>query len=686
MIGTADQQTYRRAANAALVGLGVQFVLATAAALIGLWAQSPALHAATWHLCAGLPIWVVLLLIYHQHRIERTEALEAEQIIRRDQAAAAIFEEHADDLDLARRRLDRLYKWGLGIVSFVVAGFLLIAGGILLNHARTLLGGVRLSESNLLAQAVGAGVNLRWLMAIILPVAFVAFITARYMAGMTSAREFILLRGGASYLMGSFVIAGLLFLSVLAQVALGNREVLALMALVIPALMMLIGIEILLTFLLSAYRPRKAGEIARPAFDSRVLGLLTSPESLASIINEAINYQFGFEISRSWFYQVLSKAVTPLFIAGLLMLALVSCVVIVQPHEQAVISHRGNIARVVGSGLHLKMPWPLASARKYEVGRVHTLSVGSSKSKVGPNVAILWTNEHTEGQEQYLITVPPRAREPHDQQAGGTPGTSLLAAEISVQYRIRDLEKYLVSAGKPTAALENIADRITNQYFATHYQDDLLSGQRAEAGDTLRQRIQQEADRWGLGLEVTFVGFVGVHPPQKEEVAKSFHTQIGAIQERETLISEARRNANRTLAEVAGSADQAQAINSAILQLETLKADAAVTPEQLHDQETAIYDLLAAAQGEAAKLIFDARAYRWERAITERAKAEKFLAESLAFDKAPAYYRARRHLDALSAGLQEARKIITAAQGDKPIIRLDLKDDRTGLETILKPN
>ena len=66
-----DQQSYARAARAALVGLVVQFVLAAGMLLVGLYARSPALHAATWHLFGGLPIWGILLVIYHQHRIER---------------------------------------------------------------------------------------------------------------------------------------------------------------------------------------------------------------------------------------------------------------------------------------------------------------------------------------------------------------------------------------------------------------------------------------------------------------------------------------------------------------------------------------------------------------------------------------------------------------------------------------
>ena len=73
-----DELTYSRATTAALAGLAVQIVLCVATGLIGAWAQSPAIQAATWHIAGGIPIWIILAIIYQQHRVERTESLAAE--------------------------------------------------------------------------------------------------------------------------------------------------------------------------------------------------------------------------------------------------------------------------------------------------------------------------------------------------------------------------------------------------------------------------------------------------------------------------------------------------------------------------------------------------------------------------------------------------------------------------------
>ncbi len=688
-----------------MVGLAVQLILSLAMLVVGLWAQSPALTAATWHLFGGMPIWIILLLIYNQHRLERIEALETEQLARTDTEAAAIFDEHGIDLQLARRRLDRLYSWGLNAVSVLVAIYLLAIGlwRFLANY-QALYGDAPTGS------AIGDRARGGVLVCVAVAVAMTAFLVARYVSGMTRVREWQLLRGGAAYLMGNAAVAVLVIVASGVMVLFdGSDAVFKPLALAVPAIMALIGFECSVAFLLGAYRPRRPGEVPRPAFDSRVLGFLTSPESIGRIISETISYQFGFEISRSWFYRLLGKAITPMIAFGLFMLVLISSAVVVGPHEQAIITRFGRIVpydepagRVAfGPGLHLKLPWPISRAEKYAVGRIHQVSVGSITTKLKPGVAILWTNPHTEGPEQYLVTAPAPLR--YGREAGAaddnsadasTPGMSLVAAEVITQYRVSELGKYVNSAQDPEAMLTALADRCVSAYFVAQNIDALLTRGRLDAGDALKQQIQAAADAMGLGIEIVFVGITGIHPPQQSEVAAAFQEQIGALQERQSMIERAQQTAIETLAAVAGSRDQALATRNAIARLDQLKVElerrraAGDEPEalaqltrQIDEQTAEVERLLMAAQGEAAIAIYDARAYRWKIAITERAQAERFKSELLAYDRAPDYYRSRQYLNTLAEGLKDARKIIVNTDDERPIvIRLDLTDAASSLE------
>src|SRR5690606_605141 len=146
-----------------------------------------------------------------------------------------------------------------------------------------------------------------------------------------------------------------------------------------------------------------------------------------------------------------------------------------------------------------------------------------------------WTQEHLVN-EEYLITAPtPRAQPATAASNTTTEGrdlaVALLAAEVAVQYQIGDVDAY-VKAGDTDAQMREVltllADRCVSEYFVTHHVDELLTGGREEAGEQLRANIQRRADELNLGIKVKFVGLAGVHPPQKDEVAASFHKQISA--------------------------------------------------------------------------------------------------------------------------------------------------------------
>jgi len=52
---------------------------------------------------------------------------------------------------------------------------------------------------------------------------------------------------------------------------------------------------------------RVKGEIARSLYDSRLVGLLAQPEGLFTTATQALDYQFGFKVSETWFFKLLQK-------------------------------------------------------------------------------------------------------------------------------------------------------------------------------------------------------------------------------------------------------------------------------------------------------------------------------------------------------------------------------------------
>jgi len=682
---TDDQLAYRRGTTAAITGLVIQLVLTVGTALVGLWTQSPAVQAAAWHMLGGLPIWVVLALVYSQYEAERRETLASERVASQDPAASVLFGDLSDELQRSRQRLSNLLVYGLPAVSFAVAGYLIVAGASLLWRFARLAA----SDDPRAVTTVATTASPVGLLFISAAIAFVAFISARWISGYTRVRAWQLLRGGATYLMSCFVMAALVLVGAVVAALLDDTTFFRLVAVAVPAAMMLIGGEILLTSLLEAYRPKRPGEIPRPAFDSRMLGLLTAAEPLGKVVGELINYQFGVEVSRSWLYRLLGRAVTPLTMLGGMVLLALSTLVVVGPDEQGIVTRCGAITGAArGPGIHFKLPWPVETAATYPVGKVLQITVSSDPAGRGANdAAILWTTADDRlamiGMEFYPTALDTRTDGP----SGGS--LALVSADVVVQYRVRDLIAFLGGAIAPREALTVIAQQEVTRYFASRDLDVALGRGRTEGGEVLEQMIQERADAIGLGLEVVGVSVTSIKPPGGR-VARAFHRQIGSQQERETLIQAGWKEAVTTLATVAGSVALSNRINTAILELDALRAVDGAADEEIRQRilvkEHDIEGLLGEARGEAAELIHAARGYRWTKAVGERSARERFAGELLAFEKSPDYYRVRKFLEVLADGLAERRKFIIAGdQGDLPILQMDFSDPTSALDTLLEP-
>ena len=186
------------------------------------------------------------------------------------------------------------------------------------------------------------------------------------------------------------------------------------LAKIVRGLLILLGAEFALNFILDLYRPRLPDEEPRPAFDSRLLGLFTEPGGIARSIAEAINYQFGFEVSSTWFYKLLQRSIVPLLGFGVAVLLLASCLVFVDTNEQAVIERYGRRVEsrgTLGPGLHFEWPWPREIAYKVRTAQVHEVKIGivpSTEDKKDENELILWTTKHSQEPHLEVMVATPR--------------------------------------------------------------------------------------------------------------------------------------------------------------------------------------------------------------------------------------------------------------------------------------
>jgi len=645
--------------------------------LLGQWSGFVAIYSAGFVSLGAALIWLVLLIQFHQRNLAEQEKLDMSALAG-DHRTDKIFQAKSEQSQLfavAQKRLAILEKWFLPVFSFLIAAYQVAIGLYLLKAV---------PNSN---PAIGKQPLL--CAVCMVAIAFVSFLLSRYATGMSNQAEWKPLRAGGSFLFGSAILSFALAIA-LALVQFKIITVISVIDYSIPVLLIVLGIENLLNVIFDIYRPRLTGLYSRAAFDSRLLGLINEPGEILHTATGAIDYQFGFKVSQTWFYKLLEKAVVPLIFFGAITLYLLSGVVVINSYEQAVIERFGNPkdakgdVRLVGPGIHFKMPWPIDIARIYPAGNIEELQIGyvpKTDPKTGQVIRepLLWGKDHYK--EEYSILVASRLGA--EKNSPGAAPVSLLKANVPVQFRVKDLYAFLYNQDNPQKRLEDICYRELARFAAgasievddeAALQTSLLGAGRAQAKQVLTQNIQAAADKAGLGVEIVFVGLQGIHPPT--QVAADYEKVVGAVQIKQAVILQAQADRNRTLSKLAGSVDGASDLF--VLAADYQKARQENDRQKADEIAGRIDKAFTQADGDIFCTLREAQSYSFERVASARSTGERFDSQVKAYRAAPEIYKKEQRLLALEETLSPIRKyVIVADPNDAETFIVDLKEKLT---------
>lgn len=684
----ADYLSYKRATGASLLGLVVQCVFAASFLIYGILGGDHAAVSASIFMIVGVAGWLALVIVFDQHRRERIEAMEAESLSADATASTSVFDTKSDEFRVAARRLAAMYKFFLPGVSLTLAAVLIGFGIWRFKTGLEIVDPGKYPGTGLTGWQLGLGVGL----------AFVGFIFARYASGMAKQAVWQNLRAGASFAVGSALLGLALAIGQIVDIA-GPDTVLRYLVLIIPAFLVGIGAETILNFVLDIYRPRKAGETPRPAFDSRLLGFIAAPDRIAQSISEAINYQLGFDVTSGWFYQLLSRSVGPLVVVGAVVMWSFTTIAVLQPHQSGTVLRFGQPVREnIGPGWHWKLPWPIETVyipeyiKTDERGRkvvgdltatgIRTVQLGTSPP--GTAEPLLWTNDHL-GDEVFQL-VSSGLTVGQESESKGLTDFAMVSVEIPLNYAVKDVSLYdqLAPPMLREDLLKLVAQRELTQFFQTVKLDDVMGPRRIDLTSRIRERVQAAFDQLnpdatgkarGAGVEIVFVGVVGVHPPKDKDVASSFEKVVEADQRFQARIDDAYAEQVKALTTAAGSVENARAIIDAINAYEQAQREKA-DPARLHELESKLHKLLDSAGGEIAVQIAAAKAERWETHMRARGTAEEYKGQILAYEASPILFRAHAYFDALRTAMERSRLYVT----DRNVAaRVDLQDKDTGI-------
>jgi len=665
----------RPAKHLALASLILSIVFFVTTLLLGQWSGLFGVTAVSWFILSAVLIWFVLVIQFHQRCLAEQEKLDMSQLAKgeRDSTIFQAGDERATLFAVAQRRLRTLEKWFLPIFAAAIAVYQLGIGLYLLKIIPA-VSDIEPKQPLLVA-------------VFMVGMAFVSFLISRYATGMSSQLQWKPLRAGGSALLAVAILCFILAIG-LALAQFNWLVLVNVIAFAVPILLVVLGVETALNVVLDIYRPRLKGQYGRAAFDSRLLGLINEPGEIFRTAATAIDYQFGFKVSQTWFYKLLEKAIVPLALFAAVTLYLLSCIVIVAPNEEAIIEHFGNPinksneVRHIGPGLTFKWPWPIDIAYKHPTKKVSELSIGFvPKSEEGSEKLerepLLWGQAHYKEEHQLLV-----ASESPVSDTEAIP-VSLVMAAVPVQYRIKDLYSFIYKHNEPEKLLESICYRELTRFAASAKIEvdseadmnlSLLGAGRAEAKRILTDRIQAAADEAGLGVEIVFVGLQGIHPPPK--VAADYQKVVGAVQEKQAIILRAHAERNKTLSTLVGSVEDADKLYALAARYQ--QAEEKNEPEQVKQLGGELDTAFAKARGGIFKTLRESQSYAFEKATLAKADGERFANQLEAYRAAPEIYLLEQTLATFESALENIRKfIVVADQNDTQIFIFDGKEKVT---------
>ncbi len=389
----------------------------------------------------------------------------------------------------------------------------------------------------------------------------------------------------------------------------------------------LLATEALLTGVTGFYKSHTARARLRA---SRLGTLLCDPSVWAHSLAGALDYQFGYRISETTLYRTARRLVLPLLVLQLLLLLFSHCLVILEPHEAAVIEVMGRPAtdRILQSGYHLVLPPPWHRIRRYPINRIQTLQVGFDHHDDHNHHqdVKLWSEEHHDDEHDFLVAAHgiDRERDLFAPDAAGHVPVTLLSISLNMEVQITNLVHYMTAYRDPAKLLRQSAARLLMLEAGNADVFDLMGPGQQALAERMKRRLEDTVRELNLGLEIRAVNLLGIHPPVA--VAGAYEMVIGADEMYEAAILEGNSYRIRRL---------------------------------------------PAANAEAYEHRQSAAAERDARMTTAAAEAALFVSRADAARIAPLVYPMRTFLDLMEARLPHTTRHLIAAPADADVIEID---------------
>jgi len=250
----------------------------------------------------------------------------------------------------------------------------------------------------------------------------------------------------------------------------------------------------------------------------------------------------------SWLGEFFKDAAPKVLLAILLVLWAVTSLTQIKVNEQGIRERFGVITGdVMEPGIHLGLPWPMDRVRIQPARKLQHMLVGFNVTDELTRSDLIWSAAHGIEEDRFVTSS----------------GNEVISFDIEIYYRISDIYDYTYTYSDPQAVLRQIAYQTIYAVTRNTDTDRLLTINRSELSEDLRLQIQEGADDSGIGIEITTVAIIAIHPPF--EIADAYQAVVSSLIEqeknkilgqtyREQVIPEARASAQTMIDGASGYA------------------------------------------------------------------------------------------------------------------------------------
>jgi Cu+-exporting ATPase len=225
-----------------------------------------------------------------------------------------------------------------------------------------------------------------------------------------------------------------------------------------------------------------------------------------------------------------------LIAAGLLIAAyLASGLTIIAPDEVGVVRRFGRPVEDLGSGWHMRYPWPVEDTLRVSQ-QIRTVSIGFKEAREKAKQAgpLTWSSAHR------------RETRIPDEAMMITGDGNLVDLLVTVRFKVTDPRVYLFSVNNAEDYIRGVTESELRAMVAGRPFLGLLTYERGQFQKDVLERVEARCKALpspGLGIEFDGISILDLHPPG--EVVEAYYEVAKAMEKRDQRINEAEEEATR---------------------------------------------------------------------------------------------------------------------------------------------